>query len=60
MFALLFPGVPGGPELLIVVLILGLFLIPLPLLLAAGAYVVGKRRGRREATEERDGTPVEE
>ncbi|MFC6862216.1 hypothetical protein ACFQGE_01930 [Halomicroarcula sp. GCM10025817] len=54
MLALLFPGLPGGPELLIVVLILGLFLIPLPLLLAAGAYVVGKRRGREEATRDGD------
>jgi hypothetical protein len=60
MFALLFPGLPGGPELLVVVLILGLFLIPLPLLLAAGAYVVGKRRGRREAAEEREGASGEE
>lgn len=60
MLALLFPGLPGGPELLVVVLLLGLFLIPLPLLLAAGAYVVGKRRGRREATRERDGATSEE
>ena len=60
MLALLFPGLPGGPELLVVVLILGLFLIPLPFLLAAGAYVVGKRRGRREAMQERDGVAGEE
>ncbi|MFC7020049.1 MULTISPECIES: hypothetical protein [Haloarcula] len=60
MFALLFPGLPGGPELLIVVLLLGLFLVPLPLLLAAGGYVVGKRRGRREATQEREGASSEE
>ena len=60
MLALLFPGLPGGPELLVVVLILGLFLIPLPFLLAAGAYVVGKRRGRREVMQERDGVAGEE
>jgi hypothetical protein len=60
MLVLLFPGMPGGPELLVVVLILGLFLIPLPFVLAAGAYVLGKRRGRREVTQERDGAPGEE
>jgi len=48
---LLFPGMPGGPELLVVFLMMALFLIA-PLALVIGAYLFGKRRARAESADD--------
>lgn len=53
MALLLFPGVPGGIELLIVLIMMGLFLV-VPLALIVAAYLFGKRRGRAEMSESGD------
>ena len=50
MALLLFPGMPGGIELLIVLIMMGLFLV-VPLALVVAAYLYGKRRGRAETSE---------
>ena len=48
----LFPaGVPGGAELIILLLIFVLGMVPL-LALTVGAYFFGKSRGKAEAYEE--------
>jgi sec-independent protein translocase protein TatA len=52
-----FPGIPGGPELLIILLIM-LVVFGLPFVLLVGAVflgwnVLGSRRGRVEELEER-------
>jgi len=45
----LFPGIPGGPELLVILLMMiGLFFI-VPLAFVVGAYLLGKRRSRTES-----------
>lgn len=47
---LLFPGMPGSTELLVILVMMGLvFVAPFGLIVAA--YKVGKRRGRTEAEE---------
>ncbi|MBX0321753.1 hypothetical protein EGH21_01785 [Halomicroarcula sp. F13] len=51
---LLFPGLPGGVELVVLLLMMVPFL-GLPLALVVGAYLFGKRRGRAEVTDG-DGT----
>ena len=52
---LLFPGVPGGVELLVLFLVMALFLI-VPVALIGVAYLLGKRRGGAgPADEETDG-----
>lgn len=48
MSFLLFPGIPGGLELLVILLIFVLLLV-VPAALVAGAYLYGKRRGRDES-----------
>jgi hypothetical protein len=53
MVLLLFPGVPGGIELLIILIMMGLFLV-VPLALIVAAYLFGKRRGRAEMSESGD------
>jgi hypothetical protein len=53
MALLLFPGVPGGIELLIILIMMGLFLV-VPLALIVAAYLFGKRRGRAEMSESGD------
>ena len=53
MALLLFPGMPGGIELLIVLIMMGLFLV-VPLALVVAAYLYGNRRGRAEASESAD------
>jgi len=48
----LFPaGIPGGLELIILLLIFGMGIVPL-LAIAIGAYFFGKSRGKAEAYEE--------
>jgi hypothetical protein len=48
----LFPGgMPGGPELIVLLLIFGMGIVPL-LVLTVGAYFFGKSRGKAEAYEE--------
>jgi hypothetical protein len=48
----LFPaGVPGGMELVILLIVFGMGIVPL-LALAVGAYFFGKSRGKTEAYEE--------
>jgi hypothetical protein len=50
---LLFPGIPGGTELVILlVLMSGLLVVPLALVV--GAYLFGKRRGRAESATDGD------
>lgn len=44
MVPLLFPGIPGGVELLVILLVM-MFLLVVPGVLILGAYFVGKRRG---------------
>jgi hypothetical protein len=51
MTPLLFPGMPGTTELVIMLIMMGLFLV-VPLALIVGAYLFGKRRGRAEAAEQ--------
>ncbi|MBV0923527.1 hypothetical protein KTS45_04875 [Halomicroarcula limicola] len=51
---LLFPGVPGGIELLVIFVMMAVFLV-VPLGLVVVAYLFGKRRGRAETTDG-DGT----
>ncbi|MBX0346853.1 MULTISPECIES: hypothetical protein [Haloarcula] len=51
---LLFPGMPGTTELIIILLLMVPFLI-VPLGLVAAAYLFGKRRGRSEVADG-DGT----
>ncbi|MEF8829898.1 MAG: hypothetical protein V5A15_03065 [Haloarcula sp.] len=46
----LFPGVPGGIELLVILIMMGVFLV-VPLALIVAAYLFGKRRGRAETSE---------
>jgi hypothetical protein len=53
----LFGGIPGGPELLVIAL-MSIFLV-VPIVLIGGAYVLGKRHGRRESTDEATGDRVE-
>ena len=50
MALLLFPGMPGAIELVILLVMMGLFLI-VPLALIVAAYLFGKRRGRAETSE---------
>jgi len=45
----MFPGMPGTTELVVLLVISGLFLV-VPLVLVVAAYLFGKRRGRAEAT----------
>lgn len=59
MAILLFPGLPGGVELLVILLMMSMFLV-VPLALVIGAYLFGKRRGRREAATERDKESTEQ
>jgi hypothetical protein len=54
---LLFPGIPGGPELLVLAL-MSVFLV-VPVVLIAGAYMLGKRHGRAESTDEATDERVE-
>lgn len=51
---LLFPGIPGGVELLVILIMMAMFGV-VPLVLIAAAYLFGKRRGRAETTDG-DGT----
>ncbi|MFU1782187.1 hypothetical protein ACM16X_12455 [Haloarcula japonica] len=53
MVLLLFPGMPGVIELVILLIIMGLFLV-VPLALIVAAYLFGKRRGRAEVSESGD------
>ena len=55
---LLFPGIPGGLELLIVLLMMGMLLV-VPLALVIGAYLFGKRRGRTEMADDEAAERVE-
>ncbi|WP_276271240.1 hypothetical protein [Haloarcula litorea] len=55
---LLFPGLPGGPELLLVLIMMAMFAV-VPLALVVAAYLFGKRRGRDEATDGTDRERVE-
>jgi len=48
---LLFPGIPGGIELLVIVLMMAILLV-VPFALVVGAYLFGKRRGRAESSED--------
>ena len=48
MVLLLFPGIPGGVELLVILLMMGLFFV-VPLALVVVAYLYGKRRGEAES-----------
>ena len=50
MALLLFPGMPGSAELLVILVMMGLFLV-VPIVLIAAAYLFGKRRGRAEASD---------
>ena len=54
---LLFPGIPGGPELLVIAL-MSMFLV-VPIVLIGGAYMLGKRHGHRESTDDATGERVE-
>ncbi|WP_324756670.1 hypothetical protein [Haloarcula montana] len=56
MVPLLFPGIPGGIELLVVLLMMA-FLVVVPGVLLLAVYLVGKRRGRSEASEAGDPEP---
>lgn len=47
----LFPGMPGGPELLVILLMMAMFPV-VPLALVIGAYLFGKRRGRLETADD--------
>ncbi|EMA07638.1 MULTISPECIES: hypothetical protein [Haloarcula] len=47
MVPLLFPGMPGAVELVILLIMMGLFLV-VPLALIVAAYLFGKRRGKAE------------
>ncbi|GGM29338.1 hypothetical protein [Haloarcula argentinensis] len=47
---LLFPGMPGVVELVVLLIMMGLFLV-VPLALIVAAYLFGKRRGRAEASD---------
>jgi len=48
----LFPaGIPGGLELIILLLVFGMGIVPLAVI-AIGAYFFGKSRGKAEAYEE--------
>ncbi|MDS0222601.1 hypothetical protein NDI54_14745 [Haloarcula sp. S1AR25-5A] len=51
MVLLLFPGMPGAVELVILLIMMGLFLV-VPLALIVAAYLFGKRRGRAEVTDQ--------
>ncbi|QIO22316.1 hypothetical protein [Haloarcula sp. JP-L23] len=51
---LLFPGMPGTTELVVILVLMALFFI-VPLGLVAVAYLFGKRRGRAEVADS-DGT----
>ncbi|WP_135302300.1 hypothetical protein [Haloarcula amylovorans] len=51
---LLFPGIPGGVELLVILIMMAMFGV-VPLVLITAAYLFGKRRGRAETTDG-DGT----
>lgn len=57
MVPLLFPGVPGGPELLVILLLSGFLLVPLAVIYVA--YLFGKRRGRAESGDDDPTEPVE-
>ncbi|WP_336338072.1 hypothetical protein [Haloarcula brevis] len=46
----LFPGMPGAVELIVLLVMMGVFLV-VPLALVVAAYLFGKRRGRAEAGE---------
>lgn len=48
---ILFPGIPGGLELLVVLLMMAIFLL-VPLVLVIGAYLFGKRRGQAESADD--------
>ncbi len=50
MALLLFPGMPGAIELVILLVMMGLFLV-VPLALIVAAYLFGKRRGRAEVSD---------
>ena len=50
MLLLLFPGIPGGVELLVILLMMGLFFV-VPLALVVVAYLYGKRRGKSDGDE---------
>ncbi|MGB9932753.1 hypothetical protein [Haloarcula amylolytica] len=50
MALLLFPGMPGAVELLVILVMMGLFLV-VPLALIVAAYLFGKRRGKAEVSE---------
>ncbi|WP_195156674.1 hypothetical protein [Haloarcula sp. CBA1127] len=50
MALLLFPGMPGSVELLVILVMMGLFLV-VPLGLIVVAYLFGKRRGRAEVSD---------
>ncbi|MDQ2071621.1 hypothetical protein ACODNH_15215 [Haloarcula sp. NS06] len=50
MVPLLFPGMPGAVELVILLIMMGIFLI-IPIALIVAAYLFGKRRGRAEASD---------
>jgi len=54
----LFPGLPGGPELLVILLMMAMFLV-VPLALVIGAYLFGKRRGRAEMADDEAAERVE-
>jgi hypothetical protein len=58
MSLLLFPGIPGGPELFVILVIFPLLLI-VPAALVAGAYLYGKRRGHEESGDGEGGERVE-
>lgn len=48
---LLFPGVPGGVELLVILVMLSLFLL-VPVALIGVGYLLGKRRGGAETADD--------
>ncbi|MCJ0618351.1 hypothetical protein ACNO8S_04400 [Haloarcula sp. KBTZ06] len=53
MALLLFPGMPGTTEMVVMLVTMGMFLV-VPLALVVAAYLFGKRRGRAEVSESGD------
>jgi len=53
MALLLFPGIPGGVELVVLFLLL-IVSLAVPAVLVVGAYLFGKRRGRDQSTDDAD------